>query len=72
MFARFPLHAVALLMRLGDYERGWREYQWVYRGSSVTDERSFSAPAWQGEPLNGEKVLFYTWQGSGDDFHFVR
>jgi tetratricopeptide (TPR) repeat protein len=55
----------------GDYARGWREYEWRWRGRNLT-RRSFPQPAWDGGPLAGRTLLLYTEQGLGDTLQFVR
>jgi FkbM family methyltransferase len=56
---------------LGDFERGWPEYEWRWQcpGSQMP---KYSAPMWQGEPLDGKTILLYHEQGLGDTIQFVR
>ena len=62
----------ALLMLLrGDFERGWKEYEWRWEQSGMT-RRVFSQPAWDGSPLDGRKILLYAEQGLGDTVQFIR
>lgn len=62
--------AMALLLS-GDFEQGWREYEWRERASGVRPI-SFPQPRWHGEPLAGRQILLHTEQGLGDTFQFVR
>lgn len=69
--ARFYLGLLHL--QEGDFQRGWREYE--YRRESRlhwTSRRWFNQPNWQGEPLNGQRILLYCEQGLGDTMQFVR
>ena len=64
--------AFALLLK-GDYPAGWREYEQRWK-IPLFGERScgFSAPAWDGSPIEGETVLLFAEQGFGDTLHFAR
>jgi len=57
---------------LGQYEHGWREYEWRWREGWRThpyvDQR-----LWLGEaPLKGKTILLHAEQGFGDTVQFVR
>lgn len=74
-----PDHAEAhwnralLLLLLGDYQRGWDEYEWRWKRSRPTSPlRNFPFPAWCGENLNNKKLLVYSEQGYGDTIQFCR
>lgn len=56
---------------LGDFERGWPEYEWRWNcpGSKMPD---YPTPLWQGEPLDGKTILLHHEQGLGDTIQFVR
>jgi FkbM family methyltransferase len=58
------------LLKLGKFEEGWKEYEWRFkRGSQALREMiGFlpDKPKWNGEPLNGKKILLYIEQGAGD------
>jgi tetratricopeptide (TPR) repeat protein len=56
-----------LYLLLGDFERGWREYQWRPGAS-----HRFAQPQWAGEDLHGKTILLYAEQGFGDAIQFVR
>ncbi|MDR3772485.1 MAG: tetratricopeptide repeat protein [Terracidiphilus sp.] len=76
---RDPLHCGARYnlalteLRLGDWERGWAGYEArfgfreVHRGPRV-----FQQPRWQGEPLEGRRILLHAEQGLGDTIQFCR
>ena len=38
------------LLQKGDFERGWREYEWRWQRKQ-TPARPFSQPRWDGSPL---------------------
>lgn len=63
-------HALQLLAT-GDFENGWREYEWRWRLDTRTTRRP-SAPHWDGESLSGRTVLLYAEQGFGDALQFIR
>ncbi|RFU44117.1 tetratricopeptide repeat protein [Paraburkholderia sp. DHOC27] len=57
---------------LGEFEHGWREYEWRWRDG--TDSHGFpAATLWTGtQPLAGKTVLVHHEQGFGDTLQFVR
>ncbi len=56
---------------LGQYEHGWREYEWRWRDGGQQHE--FGVSPWLGEaPLDGKTVLVHSEQGFGDTLQFVR
>ncbi len=60
-----------LLLLFGSYKEGWREYEWRLRMKKHRrNELNFQY--WNGENLNGKKLLVYDEQGFGDTFHFMR
>jgi tetratricopeptide (TPR) repeat protein len=58
-------------LRLGDYQRGWPEYQWRWQCAD-SPPRDFSQPQWNGSPLAGRTILIHAEQGLGDTLQFVR
>jgi len=66
--------SIALLLG-GDYERGWRDYEWRWRckGGPARELRSFQAPLWLGaKSLAGKTILLHAEQGLGDSLQFCR
>lgn len=56
---------------LGEYEHGWREYEWRWLDGGQRHE--FGERAWLGErPLDGKTLLVHSEQGFGDTLQFVR
>ncbi len=72
-----PGHAKAhnnlaqVLLRGGDYEAGWREYEWRWHSIGLSP-RAYPQPRWDGIPLPGRTILLYAEQGLGDTIQFVR
>jgi tetratricopeptide (TPR) repeat protein len=60
-------------LRLGEWERGWPAYEARWRFREVHRRpRTFRQPRWQGEPLEGRRVLLHAEQGLGDSIQFCR
>jgi tetratricopeptide (TPR) repeat protein len=61
-------------LRLGDFERGWPEYEWRWKRERFTSvRRDFKAPVWLGaEDLQGRTILLHWEQGLGDTLQFCR
>ena len=57
------------LLRKGDLERGWREYEWRWRHNGKP--RIFSEPEWDGGHDPDRTVLVYSEQGIGDEVMFA-
>ena len=57
----------------GNFPLGWSEHE--YRWSTphfLRDRRKLLQPRWQGEPLEGSRILLHAEQGLGDTLQFVR
>jgi tetratricopeptide (TPR) repeat protein len=60
-------------LRLGDWRQGWPNYEARWRFHAVhRSPRVFPQPRWQGEPLNGRRILLHAEQGLGDTIQFCR
>ncbi|HEY5338959.1 MAG TPA: tetratricopeptide repeat protein [Rhizomicrobium sp.] len=60
------------LIGMGNLEEGWREYE-VRNNPRFRAyvHHMLKAPAWQGEPLDGKRLLVIGEQGLGDEFMFA-
>jgi Flp pilus assembly protein TadD len=55
----------------GDFERGWDEYEWRWKGRQLKS-RFTKYSLWRGEDLQGKSLLLHAEQGLGDAIQFVR
>ncbi|MGC9239886.1 MAG: glycosyl transferase family 8 [Acidithiobacillus sp.] len=61
------------LLTLGEFERGWQEYQYRYHlPHTKAIARHIQRPRWTGVPIPGRTLLIHDEQGYGDTFQFVR
>ena len=62
------------LLTLGDYQRGWREYEWRWRLPAFSHVSLFKhSKQWDGERLlPGNSLFIFSEQGLGDNLQFVR
>jgi tetratricopeptide (TPR) repeat protein len=61
------------LLKQGDFEQGWREFEWRWRTAHFAGFRcDWEKPRWTGEWLAGETVLVHAEQGFGDSLQFAR
>jgi tetratricopeptide (TPR) repeat protein len=56
---------------LGEFEHGWREYEWRWRDGTMSHGFA-DATQWKGRPLAGKTVFVHAEQGFGDTLQFVR
>jgi tetratricopeptide (TPR) repeat protein len=54
----------------GDYREGWKKYEWRLRDRPAQMPRY--APTWEGEPLEGKRIVLLGEQGFGDMIQFAR
>ena len=67
-------YSLALLVT-GQWKRGWAEYEWRLKCPQFKFlQRDFqsSKPRWDGQALQGQRILLYAEQGLGDAIQFVR
>ncbi len=63
---------LALLAR-GEFEEGWREYEWRLRLAELgKNNRAYAGPRWDGTNPAGKAILLTREQGMGDTLHFAR
>ncbi len=61
------------LLQKGEYEEGWKEYEWRWKNPTFTTPwRDFEQPQWDGADLDGKTILIHAEQGIGDTLEFVR
>src|SRR4051794_2613444 len=61
------------LLTLGDYRRGFEQYEWRWQRSGMPPRRKFGKPLWLGEyPLARKTILLHAEQGLGDTVQFAR
>jgi tetratricopeptide (TPR) repeat protein len=77
--ARTPDHALAhynaalVLLHLGEFRRGWQEYEWRWETPFFAPQRrNFTQPLWRGEDIAGRTILLHAEQGFGDAIQFLR
>ncbi len=73
-YAEARFNRAALLLSAGDYEHGWKEYEWRFKRSGAENvyPHRISSPRWQGEDFKGRRLLVHCEQGMGDVLQFVR
>lgn len=65
-------HAFLLLLK-GDFEAGWKKYEWRWRLREYhARKRDFVQPIWSDEPLSNRIILLHAEQGIGDTIQFIR
>jgi hypothetical protein len=60
-----------LLLLQGQFVEGWKEYEWRWRRPDARP-RHFPQPAWDGQAIEGRRILIYSEQGLGDSIQFLR
>ena len=60
------------LLTLGDFENGWPLFEWRRRCAESGKLLNPPQPFWNGQPLNGQRILIHSEQGFGDAIHFMR
>jgi tetratricopeptide (TPR) repeat protein len=73
-FPEAHFEAAMTRLSLGDFEAGWKAYEWRWRtGAFAAQRRQFRVPLWLGEaPIAGRTVLLHAEQGFGDTIQFIR
>jgi hypothetical protein len=60
------------LLRSGDFQRGWAEFEWRTQCKAAEGQRRFNQPSWNGRATEGQTILIYCEQGFGDAIQFIR
>jgi len=72
-FAKAYWNKSILQILVGDYEQGWRLFEWRWKSLENIDVRNFPQPLWLGElPIADKTILIYQEQGFGDAIQFCR
>ena len=72
-FATAHFNRGMLLLGLGRFTEGWREYEYRWDRGKSLERLESSQPHWQrGIDLAGRTLLLYAEQGLGDNLQFVR
>jgi tetratricopeptide (TPR) repeat protein len=58
-------------LELGNFEEGWKLFETRWRLGQILP-RGLPCPNWEGQDLNGKRLLLYAEQGLGDTVQFVR
>ena len=59
-------------LQMGDFDRGWPEYEWRLKCNEYTIRAVPPQPRWDGAPLEGRTILLYADHGLGDTIQFIR
>jgi tetratricopeptide (TPR) repeat protein/glycosyltransferase involved in cell wall biosynthesis len=59
-------------LALGDLNNGWKDYESRFKVGGTVQVRHTSIRRWQGEKVDGERILVWCEQGYGDSIQFVR
>ena len=75
-YADAQYNRALLQLFLGDFENGWRGYEWRWKNATrlaIGDARHFEKPLWLGkESIAGKRLLLYSEAGLGDTLQFCR
>jgi Tfp pilus assembly protein PilF len=73
-FPEAHFEAAMTLMTLGDFDAGWKEYEWRWKTAAFARyRRQLPAPLWLGDaPVSGKTILLHAEQGFGDTIQFIR
>ncbi len=72
-FAKAYWNKSILQILVGDYEEGWKLFEWRWKSLENIDIRNFPQPLWLGEqPIANKTILIYQEQGLGDAIQFCR
>jgi len=73
-----PTHADAHFSRglayivAGDFEKGFKDYEWRWKRPQQGSYRTYPEPRWDGSDLDGQTIFLHAEQGLGDTFQFIR
>ncbi len=70
-FAAAHITRAVAWLRMGNFEQGWKEYEWRQRRDEHPIDK-LSAPLWDGRTMTQQTILLHAEQGLGDSIQFVR
>ena len=70
-FAMAHFNRGLLLLKQGDYDAGWPEYDWRWQTPQFVRFQC-NQPLWQGEDISDKRLLVHSEQGNGDHIQFMR
>ncbi len=59
-------------LTVGNFDEGWKEYEWRWETTKGRIPRIYPKPVWDGSELYGKTILVIAEQGLGDTFQFIR
>jgi hypothetical protein len=60
-------------LAIGDFETGWKSYEYRWKRQGAESPRHTGTPLWLGQqPLRGKRILLWSEQGFGDTIQFCR
>ena len=73
-FPEAHFEAAMTRLTLGDFDAGWRAYEWRWKTAAFAGQRrQLRAPLWLGDaPVSGKTILLHAEQGFGDTIQFIR
>jgi tetratricopeptide (TPR) repeat protein len=70
-YSQILFNSALLLFKLGDWEKAWALYE--HRSAAIAQSMPhLQKPQWDGNPLNGKRLLVHFEQGFGDILQFLR
>jgi tetratricopeptide (TPR) repeat protein len=72
-FAEAHLNISLILLLSGNYEEGWKAYEWRWHLKEFNQLLPLtSKPFWNGTDISGLTIFLYSEQGLGDTIQFIR
>jgi tetratricopeptide (TPR) repeat protein len=72
-FAEAHFEAAMTQLSMGDFDAGWKEYEWRWKTGAFARHPPQPKAPWLGEtPIAGKTILLHAEQGFGDTLQFIR
>ena len=73
-YAEARFNRAVTLLTLGDFARGWPEYEWRFKRGNARNvyPHNLGTSRWKGETYAGRRLLVHCEQGMGDVLQFAR